>query len=303
MEKVLSGKPIAARIKANIKAWVQECELAPKMFLIQLGKDPAAEFYVQNIIATGAKLGCEVKLLDLPADTSQSQLLAEIRTANADSSIHGIMIQKPLPGHIEDGIVASSVAPEKDIDCLNPVNLGKIILEEDGLVPATPLAVLSMLKYYRITVQGARVLIIGRSSIVGKPLANMLLWKKSYANASVTVCHSRSKNLKELTRSADIVIAALGRPEFVTADMIKENCVLIDVGINEKIAPDGKSRYVGDVDYNSCLDKALAITPVPGGVGSVTTPLLFLNLLKACMAASGQNKTVDDFLGLIFDDI
>ncbi|MGC9362898.1 MAG: bifunctional 5,10-methylenetetrahydrofolate dehydrogenase/5,10-methenyltetrahydrofolate cyclohydrolase [Candidatus Syntrophosphaera sp.] len=302
MEKVLSGKPISARIRKVIKETISSNFLNPRMKLFQVGSDPASKFYIQNIIRQGEKLGCKIDLLDLPFQTSQDELLEYIRSANEDSSVHGIMVQKPLPKHINDTIAGASIYPNKDIDCLNPVNLGKIVLQEDSLLPATPFAVLCTLRYYNVPVQGSHVLIIGRSSIVGKPLANMLLWKKNYTNASVTVCHSRSKDLADLTRSADIVVAALGKAEFVTADMIKENCVLIDVGINEKTDADGTTSYVGDIDYNSCYDKALAITPVPGGIGSVTTSLLFLNLCKACLADGGINKSIDDFLALIFND-
>lgn len=217
-----------------------------------------------------------------------------------DPFIHGIMLQKPLPPQIPDAETGARIDPAKDIDCLNPINLGRIILGQDALLPCTPLAVLCTLRHYRVPVVGKHVVIIGRSAIVGKPLANMLLWKKPWADASVTVCHSRSANLEDITRSADIIVAALGRPAFLKADMIKNNSVLIDVGINEVKKPDGSLGYVGDIDYNSCFDKALAITPVPGGIGSVTTSLLFLNLLKACLGTMGVNKDVDCFLDFIF---
>jgi methylenetetrahydrofolate dehydrogenase (NADP+) / methenyltetrahydrofolate cyclohydrolase len=302
MEKILSGKPISAKIRKVIRELIATHGLTPKMRLIQVGSDPASDFYVQSIVKRGGKLGCEVDLLSLPEGAGQNELLEHITAANEDDSVHGIMVQKPLPKHIDDSKIGSGISPDKDIDCLNPVNLGKIILQEDSLLPATPFAVLCTLKHYKAGVQGSHALIIGRSNIVGKPLANILLWKKSYANASVTVCHSRSENMADLLRSADIVIAALGKAEFVTADMVKEKSILIDVGINEKTDAAGKTSYVGDVDYNSCFDKALAITPVPGGIGSVTTSLLFLNLCKACLASGGINKSVDDFLALIFND-
>lgn len=302
MEKILSGKPIAARIRKTLNQIIAKNSLTPCMKLIQVGSDPASEFYIKNIVRQGEKLGCRIVLIELPRQASEDELLEHIESANNDSSVHGIMVQKPLPEHIDDNVVGSGISLYKDIDCLNPANLGKIMLQEDGLLPATPFAVLCTMLYYTIPVEGSHVLIIGRSNIVGKPLANMLLWKKNYANASVTVCHSRSRKLSDLTRSADIVIAALGKAEFVSADMIKENCIIIDVGINEKIDAEGNSQYVGDVDYNSCYDKAMAITPVPGGIGSVTTSLLFLNLCKACLAGDGINKSVDDFLALIFND-
>lgn len=302
MEKILSGKPVAKLIKAALTDLIAPSGFQPRMLLIQLGSDPAAAYYVQNIIGNGAKLGCQVELLSLPETTSQADLLARIAAANLDSAIHGIMIQKPLPAQIDDNAIGQAVAPDKDIDCLNPANLGKIVMELDGLLPCTPLAVLCALRYHQVPVQGAHALIIGRSAIVGKPLANMLLWKKPQGNASVTICHSRSKNLTELCQTADIVIAAIGKAGFVTADMIKPGAVLIDVGINEVSGPDGKPGYVGDVDFNSCQDKALAITPVPGGIGTITSALLFFNLVKAGLASRGINKSVDEFLGFIFNE-
>lgn len=300
LEKILSGKPLAKLIQSKIKFLIAQESLQPKMALMQIGEDPASSYYVQNIINIGNKLGCEVLYNQYPADFTQEDLLTILDDANTDPSINGIMIQKPLPPSFDELKIAESINPKKDIDCFHPVNLGRIILEEDGLFPCTPLAVICTLRYYNIETQGSHIVIIGRSNIVGKPLSNMLLWKKPYANATVTVCHSKSKNIKELTRSADILIAALGRPSFVTEDMIKAESVLIDVGINQITDKDGKQRYVGDIDYNTCFDKAAAITPVPGGIGSVTSSLLFLNLLKACFTAHNINKSIDDFLNYIF---
>lgn len=300
MEKILSGKPLAALIRARIKELIAEHGLSPQMLLIQTGSDPASAYYVQNIVSSGAKLGCEVRLENLPEDVSQADLLALIASASADPGVHGIMLQKPLPRHLDEALAGASIDPAKDIDCLNPVNQGRIILNQDALLPCTPLAVLCTLRYYGVPVAGQHAVIIGRSAVVGKPLANMLLWKKPWADASVTVCHSRSANLSTLTQSADILIAALGKAEFVQPDMIKKKSVLIDVGINAVDSPAGKSAFVGDIDYNACFDKALAITPVPGGIGSVTTSLLWLNLLKAALGAQGTNKKIDDFLDFIF---
>jgi methylenetetrahydrofolate dehydrogenase (NADP+)/methenyltetrahydrofolate cyclohydrolase len=299
LEKILSGKPLAKLIQSKIKSLIENERFQPKMLLIQIGEDPASSYYVQNINNIGNKLGCEVLNNIYPADFSQDDLLTVLDNANRDISINGIMLQKPLPSSFDELKIAETISPQKDIDCLNPINLGRIILEEDGLFPCTPLAVICTLKYYKIEVEGKHIVIIGRSSIVGKPLANMLLWKKPYANATVTVCHSRTKNLEELTRSADILIAALGKPAFVTEDMIQSDSILIDVGINQITDKEGRQLYVGDIDYNSCFDKALAITPVPGGIGSVTSSLLFLNLVKACFSAHHINKSIDDFLNYI----
>jgi len=253
-------------------------------------------------VRNGARLSIEVDLRSLAADTSQADLLDLIQSANQDPSVHGIMIQKPLPPHIDESVIGSAVDPDKDIDSLNPVNLGRIMMDMNGLTPCTPTAVYAMLRYYGIPTRGRHIVIIGRSAVVGKPLANMLLWKKPFADASVSVVHSRSAQLADLTRQADILVAALGKAGFVKSDHIKENSVLIDVGINEISGDKGKPAYVGDIDYNSCYDKALAITPVPGGVGTVTSALLFLNLLRACLGLKKDNKSIDDFLGLIFNE-
>jgi methylenetetrahydrofolate dehydrogenase (NADP+)/methenyltetrahydrofolate cyclohydrolase len=302
MEYVLSGKPVAKLIRQTLKSIIGEHGLRPRMILIILGSDPAADYYVQNIVSLGTKLNCQIELVSLPENTSQSELIAMIEQANLDPSVHGIMIQKPLPKHIDDNEIGLAVSPDKDIDSLNPLNLGKILLQMDGFLPCTALAVLCVLKHYQIPVTGKHVVIIGRSAIVGKPLANMLLWKSDIANASVTVCHSRSQNLPELVRSADIVVAAVGKPGFVTVDMIKNNSILIDVGINEVTDSEGNAIYVGDIDYNSCHDKVLAITPVPGGIGTVTSSLLLLNLVRASLLCAGLNKSIDELLALIFSE-
>jgi methylenetetrahydrofolate dehydrogenase (NADP+)/methenyltetrahydrofolate cyclohydrolase len=302
MEKILSGKPIAALIRGFISKTCSEMGIRPAMALLQVGMDPAADYYVQSIIKNGAKLGCDVHPQSLPVDIGESIFLDMLTAANNDPAIHGIMVQKPLPEQIDDKRVGQSISVQKDIDCLNPINLGRIMADIPGLLPCTPAAVYVLLNYYGIPLQGKNVTILGRSTIVGKPLANMLLWKRPTANATVTVCHSRSENLAKITSSADILVAAIGKANFVNADMIKENSVLVDVGINEVTDADGKTKYVGDIDYKSCYDKALAITPVPGGIGTITSALLFLNLLQAYLNREGANKSIDDFLPLIFSE-
>jgi len=244
MEKILAGKPIASLVKAALKNLIQQHGLRPKMSLLQVGEDPASGFYVQNIVSSGAKLGCEVELQKLPAASDQSELLKRIAAANADPAVHGIMVQKPLPRSIDSSVIDSTLHPDKDIDCLNPQNLGRIILQQDGLLPCTPLAVICTLLHYQVPVPGSRVVILGRSAIVGQPLANLLLWRKPYANASVTVCHSRSRELPALTREADILVAAIGQAGFVQPEHIRSGCVLIDVGINAREDADGKLKYV-----------------------------------------------------------
>ena len=280
-EKVLSGKPVAKAIQDDVIAGISRLTLPPVMALILLGNDPASGFYVENIIRMGTKLGCEIHLLEYPENTTTAELVSHIAKFNQDNAVHGIMIQKPLPRHIDEISINNSVNPAKDIDGINPVNLGKIFLEQSCFVPNTAAAVIEMIRYYNIEINGNRVVILGRSPVVGKPLAGLLLHKTAYGNATVTVCHSQSRNLKQITAEADILIAAIGKARFVTPEMIKSGAVCLDVGINQIMSPEGKSTYVGDIDYEACLEKASALTPVPGGIGSVTTILLFKNLLKA----------------------
>ncbi|MBP7309855.1 MAG: bifunctional 5,10-methylenetetrahydrofolate dehydrogenase/5,10-methenyltetrahydrofolate cyclohydrolase, partial [Candidatus Cloacimonetes bacterium] len=249
---------------------------------------------------SGSKLGCETTLSALPHDATQAQLAALIEAANADPLISGIMLQKPLPRSFDEPFINSLISPDKDLDAIHPLNLGHIMAESDGFLPCTPAAVLFLMKYYGIDPSQGNTVILGRSNVVGKPLANMLLWKKPFANATVTICHSRTPELRRITQNADILIAAIGKPNFINAEMIKENSILIDVGINEVKSPEGKSSFVGDIDYNSCFSKVLAITPVPGGIGRITTSMLYLNLVKASLRSQGINKFIDEYIDLIF---
>jgi methylenetetrahydrofolate dehydrogenase (NADP+)/methenyltetrahydrofolate cyclohydrolase len=300
--KVLSGKAIALAINKVSKSLVAEYDLKPKMLLIQVGDDPASSYYVQSIVNTAAKLGCEAELLALVIDCGQEKLLKIIAEANDNPDIHGIMIQKPLPKDIDDSIINISVSPDKDLDALHPVNLGKILMENEVFLPCTPAAVYYTMRYYGIDPKGKHTVILGRSNVVGKPLANILLWKRPFANATVTICHSQTRNLEQICRSADILISAIGKAHFVKADMIREGSVLIDVGINEIISPDGSSSFVGDVDYDACAKKAGSITPVPGGIGRITTSVLYLNLVKANLMARRINKYVDEIIDVNFSE-
>jgi len=298
----LSGKAIALAINKASKSLISEHALKPKMLLIQVGEDPASSYYVQSIINTAPKLGCEAELLSINADCGQAKLLEIINRANTDPTIHGIMIQKPLPKDIDDSVINLSVNPDKDLDALHPVNLGRIMMENEAFLPCTPAAVFYSLKYYGIDPKGKNTVILGRSNVVGKPLGNILLWKRPYANATITICHSQTANLAEICRSADILISAIGSANFVKADMVAEGSVLIDVGINEIHKDDGSAAYVGDIDFDDCKHKAKAITPVPGGIGRITTSILYLNLVKACLMATGINKIVDEYIDIIFSE-
>ncbi|MDY0299219.1 MAG: tetrahydrofolate dehydrogenase/cyclohydrolase catalytic domain-containing protein [Candidatus Cloacimonadaceae bacterium] len=302
MDKELSGKPIANAINKVSKTLVTEHSLKPKMLLIQIGEDPASAYYVHSIIRTAAKLGCEAELLRLDNTCNQHELIKIISKANIDASIHGIMIQKPLPRDIDDSVVNLNINPDKDLDALNPLNLGKILMENEAFLPCTPAAVYYTMKYYGIDPQGRNTVILGRSNVVGKPLANMLLWKRPFANATVTICHSKTKDLASICRNADILISAIGKAKFVGAEMVKDNAILIDVGINELIDADDNVSYVGDIDFEACYSKSYRISPVPGGIGRITTSLLYLNLVKANLIALKVNKNVDEYIDTIFSE-
>lgn len=278
---VLSAKPLLKERYAYLTEEVAHFDQQPRLDIIVLGDEPASRFYVQNVEKQGAKVGMAINIHRLSLETTQHELMNLIQQLNQDVSVHGIMIQKPLPSSMNEDEIVISIDPLKDVDGFHPINLGKIVLEKEGLVPCTPSAVLEMMDYYQIDPKGKHVVIIGRSNIVGKPLVNLLLQKSKQGNATVTVCHSQTPNMQEITRQADILIVAIGKPKFVTASMIKQGAVVIDVGINEVIDTDNNSHYVGDVDYDNCLEISGFITPVPGGVGSVTTFLLLKNTIKA----------------------
>lgn len=281
MEKNLKAKPLIKDKYKQLQAEINNLSQPLVMKVIRIGQDPASAFYVQNILNRGKKIGVEVHLDTLEDNTDQEKLMQLIQQYNNDDSVAGIMLQKPLPKGFDEAKINSLISPSKDVDGFHPTNLGKLILDEDGLFPCTATACLTMLDYYNIETSGKKVVVLGRSAIVGKPLANMLLRKDKTGNATVTICHSRTKNLKDITKQADILIAAIGKANFVSKDFVRDNCIVIDVGINEVIDSEGKATYVGDVAYDNVFDKVSAITPVPGGIGSVTTYELFKNLLKA----------------------
>jgi len=284
MTKILSGKPVAQAISEETYSLIQTHDLSPVLKLIMVGSDPASLYYMNSIVKHGAKLGIKVDYQNLSDTAEQEELIGIIDRANRDRCIHGIMLQRPLPQGFDQCLIESLIDPHKDIDGIHPRNLGALITEDLCFAPCTALAVMKLMQFYEIDPAGKHVVIIGRSTVVGKPLAALLMQKKSGANATVTVCHSRTSGLDHFTRQADILIAAIGKAEFVRSAMLKENTIVIDVGINERKNHDGSVTYVGDVDYNACINRALAITPVPGGVGSVTTAILFSNLVKACLA-------------------
>lgn len=281
MARILSGKEFAARIKEDAARGVAELKAAgvlPRLAVIIVGSDPASEVYVRNKQRTCEELGIRSDHIALPAETTKEELLACIEELNVDPEVHGILVQLPLPAQIaeDEEEILSHIDPRKDVDGFHPVNVGHLVLGAPGLRPCTPAGCIRMLDYAGIPIEGAHAVIIGRSNIVGKPMAHLLLER----NATVTICHSRTQNLAAIARTADILVAAVGRPHFVTADMVKEGATVIDVGIN-RIAP---KQLVGDVDFDAAAAVAGAITPVPGGVGLLTVAMLMENVVQAAKA-------------------
>ena len=281
MARILSGKEFAARIKEDAARGItelKEADVLPRLAVIIVGSDPASEVYVRNKQRTCEELGICSDHIALPAETTKEELLACIEELNVDPEVHGILVQLPLPAQIaeDEEEILSHIDPRKDVDGFHPVNVGHLVLGAPGLRPCTPAGCIRMLDYAGIPIEGAHAVIIGRSNIVGKPMAHLLLER----NATVTICHSRTQNLAAIARTADILVAAVGRPRFVTADMVKEGATVIDVGIN-RIAP---KQLVGDVDFDAAAAVAGAITPVPGGVGLLTVAMLMENVVQAAKA-------------------
>ena len=276
MVQIIDGKELAKNIREKLKDEVIElknADINPKLAVIMVGDDKASKVYVKNKSKACEDVGIEYEEYVLPTETKMEELIELIEKLNNDETIHGILVQSPLPQGLDANIAFRTISPKKDVDGFNPINVGKLSLNQDCFVSCTPFGVIKMLEAYNIQIEGAHAVVIGRSNIVGKPLVQCLLNK----NATVTVCHSKTKNLKEMTKQADILIAAIGKPKFVTEDMVKENAVVIDVGINR--LDDGK--LVGDTDFEKIKEKASHITPVPGGVGPMTIAMLMHNVVKA----------------------
>lgn len=283
--KLIDGKAIAASIRnqlvAEVATFRESTNIVPKLAAVLVGDDPASQVYVRNKEQACAKIGMASELFRLPATTTQAELLELVAKLNSDRSVHGILVQLPLPRHINETTVLDAVTPLKDVDCFHPENVGLMVQGRPRFKPCTPHGVQVLLQESGTVVDGAHVVVLGRSEIVGKPVAMMLVQKGETANATVTICHSRTRNLVEIIRSADVLIAAIGKPEFVTADMVKPGTVVIDVGINRV-----GDRLVGDVAFESVSQVAAAITPVPGGVGPMTIAMLLKNTLTAARIQS-----------------
>ena len=283
---VIDGKKVAAEVKAELRPRIEQLKnkgIEPNLTVILVGEDPASRVYVSMKKKACEELGIQSDTLNLPGETSESELLTLVEKLNRDSGVHGILVQLPLPSQIREAKVIETISPEKDVDGFHPVNVGKLVAGTPAFVPCTPAGVLELLLRYDVKPEGKHVVIVGRSNIVGKPLANLLVQKSPTGNATVTVCHTRTRDLPEYTRQADILIAAAGRPQMITGDMVREGVVVIDVGVNRVDDPTAKRGYrlVGDVDFDSVSEKAAAITPVPGGVGPMTIAMLMKNTVQA----------------------
>lgn len=276
---IIDGKAISAATRGDIKAQVDQLKaegITPGLAVIIVGDDPASRVYVNNKKKACAELGMLSEEYALPADTTEEELLKLIETLNGREDIDGILCQLPLPRHLDEKTVINAISPDKDVDAFHPVNVGKIMIGDYSFLPCTPAGVMELIRRSNIEVEGKHCVVIGRSNIVGKPQAMLML----HANATVTVCHSRTKNLAEICRTADIIVAAVGKAYFVTADMVKEGAVVIDVGMNRN----AEGKLCGDVDYDAVSKVASAITPVPGGVGPMTITMLMQNTVTAAKA-------------------
>ena len=287
MAKLIDGRVIAEKVYVDLRreiAELKEKDVTPGLAVVLVGDDPASRAYVRSKDKMCRELGLHSLKLELPASTTQTELLNRVEELNADSAIHGILVQSPPPAHIDETAIVRALDPRKDVDGFHPENVAKLVLDDSsGFVPCTPLGVQRLLIESKINITGAHVVVLGRSMIVGKPLALLLMQKNEKANATVTVVHSRSRDLAEITRAADIIISAIGRAGFVQADHVREGAVVIDVGINrvEDAASERGYRLVGDVAFDEVSKKASAITPVPGGVGPMTIAMLISNTVKA----------------------
>ncbi|MEM0448839.1 MAG: tetrahydrofolate dehydrogenase/cyclohydrolase catalytic domain-containing protein [Methanomassiliicoccales archaeon] len=293
--QVIDCGRIAAQIKAELKERVMRLHLSgntPGLGVVLVGEDPASKVYVSMKTKECRELGINSKQLNLPETVSEEELLRNLDYLQADPKIHGVLVQMPLPRHIAEAKVMERIEPDKDVDGFNPINVGKMLLGSPGMLPCTPQGIKELLLRSGNSPEGKHVVIVGRSNIVGKPMAAMLMQKGVGANATVTVCHSATKDLSYFTRQADVLIVAMGRPKAIGADMVKEGAVVVDVGMNRVDDPKSEKGYrlVGDVDFEAVSKKAKAITPVPGGVGLLTRAMLMVNTVRAAEMAVEKAK-------------
>ena len=290
---LIKGAEVAAQIREELKKEIAELKakynIVPGLATVLVGADPASQVYVGQKEKTCKELGMYSERYDIPEKSTQAEVVALVEKLNKNPKIHGILCQLPMPKHLNEEDVIYHIDPKKDVDGLHPVNQGKLMIGEADFIPCTPRGIQQLLIRSNTQIEGADVVVIGRSNLVGKPILNILLQKAPGANATVTLCHTKTKDLAFYTKHADIIIAAAGKPKTVTGDMVKPGCTIIDVGVNEigKTA-EGKRILVGDVDFDGVKDKARAITPVPGGVGPMTITMLMMNTVKAAKVAAGM---------------
>ena len=295
--KILDGKGLAEEIRGEVAAGVTEIQqkhgITPGLAAVLVGEDPASAIYVRNKRRACDEVGMVSDTFLLPANANNEQVLKTIQELNENKRFHGILVQLPLPPQVDELAIIESINPAKDVDGLHPINVGKLVQGRADFVPGTPFGIQQILMRNGHDPSGANVVVCGRSDIVGKPMAVLLMQRGDGANATVTVCHTRTKNMAEITRQADIIVAAIGQPDSITADMVKDGAVVIDVGIN-RVDDDSRKRgyrLVGDVDYEAVSEKASAITPVPGGVGPMTIAMLLVNTLTATrLSIHGQGN-------------
>lgn len=291
--RIIDGKQIAADMRAELKTEVEKLKeenIIPGLGVILVGEDPASQSYVTAKEKACEQIGIYSDDNRLAAETTQEKLIKLVRKMNADPKINGILVQLPLPKQLDESEVLFTINPSKDVDGFHPINIGKMVAGEKAFLPCTPHGIIQLLQKSNVKLEGAEVVVVGRSNIVGKPIANMLIQKASTGNATVTICHTKTKDLASHTRRADIIIAAAGRPNTITADMVKDGVVVIDVGINriEDVTKKKGYRLVGDVDFEAVKEKASLITPVPGGVGPMTITMLLYNTVESAKIAAGK---------------
>jgi methylenetetrahydrofolate dehydrogenase (NADP+)/methenyltetrahydrofolate cyclohydrolase len=290
--KLINGNEVAQLIREELKQEVlqlkEKCNVIPGLVTILVGENPASVSYVTAKQKTSKELGFFSIQDNQPATITEEELLKLIDKYNKDPKIHGILVQLPLPKHIHETKILYAIDPKKDVDGFHPVNVGKLMIGEADYLPCTPAGIQQLIIRTGAKIDGAEVVVVGRSNIVGKPIANILLQKQKGANATVTICHTGTKDMAFHTKRADILIVAAGKPKAITADMVKEGAVVIDVGVNRiGMTPEGKAKLCGDVDFDGVKEKASAITPVPGGVGPMTITMLMMNTVKAAKVAAG----------------
>jgi methylenetetrahydrofolate dehydrogenase (NADP+)/methenyltetrahydrofolate cyclohydrolase len=292
MALIIDGNALAAEIRAEVAADVARLTsstgIVPGLNLLLVGEDPASTVYVRNKSKDCEKVGIRSTIVRVPATATEEEVVEQVRQWNADPAVHGILVQLPIPKHIDEHHVIRTIDPAKDVDGFHPENAGRLLIGLEGFIPCTPYGVLEMLKRYNIETSGKHAVVVGRSNIVGKPLAILLAQKRPQGNATVTICHTGTPNIAEHTRRADIVISAVGVHGVITADHVKEGAVVIDVGINRITLPDGTTKLTGDVLFDEVSAKASAITPVPGGVGPMTRAMLLRNTVTAAERIGGR---------------